>query len=180
MATRTSKVVPTFDFTEAERLTLSERFARSLERARDLVEANGYQGFSDFPCLPAGATDAELKDLELRLTGASLPNEYRQFLMISRYLKINDGYEVGGLDHQGVYVTEWPWVSKAHRPDVEYLIFANYCRYADGDQLMFDLSEPHQPVVAYLHEHGPLFEDYAPSFSLALWRLVHEAGGDRE
>ena len=104
-----------------------------------------------------------------------LPDEYRQFLMISRYLKIDDGFEVGGLDHEGVYVTEVPWVSRKHRPGVDYLVFANYWRYADGDQLMFDLSEPSQPVVAYLHEHGPLFEAYAPSFSLALWRLVHEA-----
>jgi hypothetical protein len=39
---------------------------------------------------------------------------------------------------------------------------------------MFDLTDPARPVVAYLHEHGPLFENYAPSFSLALWRLVHE------
>jgi hypothetical protein len=39
---------------------------------------------------------------------------------------------------------------------------------------MFDLSEPGTPVIAYLHEHGPLFEIYALSFSFALWRLVHE------
>jgi hypothetical protein len=32
--------------------------------------------------------------------------------------------------------------------------------------------------VAYLHEHGPLIEDYAPSFSLALWRLVSEWSSD--
>jgi hypothetical protein len=43
-----------------------------------------------------------------------------------------------------------------------------------GDQLMFDLSKPAQPVVAYLHEHGPRIELFAPSFSLALWRLVSD------
>ena len=33
---------------------------------------------------------------------------------------------------------------------------------------------PSPVVVAYLHEHGPLYEGFAPSFSLALWRMVHE------
>jgi hypothetical protein len=178
MAARSSKVVPHFDFTEAEGLSLPERFARSLERARELVAANGYQRFSDFPCVPAGASEAELKDFENRRVGTSLPDEYRQFLRVSRYLKVDDGIEIGGLDHEGVYVTEVPWISEEQRTGEKYLVFANYWRYADGDQLMFDLSEPGKPVVAYLHEHGPLFEKYAPSFSLALWRLVHEADGD--
>ena len=180
MAARTHKVVPPFDFTEAEGLSVPKRFARSLERAQELLAANGYQGFSDFPCIPAGASDAEVENLETRLVGTSLPDEYRTFLKMSRYLKIDDGIEIGGLDHEGVYVTEVPWVSEEHRPGVKYLVFANYWRYADGDQLMLDLSESNRPVVAYLHEHGPLFEDYAPSFSLALWRLVHEADGDGE
>lgn len=180
MAARTSKVVAPFDFTEAKRLSLSDRFARSLERARELVAANGYQGFSDFPCLPGGAFEAELKKLEERLAGVPFPDEYRAFLKVSRYLKIDEGIEIGGLDHDGVYVTQRPWVSQQHQAGERYLVFANYWRYADGDQLMFDLSEPSTPVIAYLHEHGPLFEDYAPSFSLALWRLVHEADGDGE
>jgi hypothetical protein len=53
-------------------------------------------------------------------------------------------------------------------------VFGHYWRYADGDQLLFDLDDPATPVVAYLHEHGPLYEQYAPSFSLALWRMVNE------
>jgi hypothetical protein len=180
MATRTQKVVPPFDFSEPEALSVAERFERSLRRARELLAANGYQELSDFPCIPAGASDAELTDFEAWLVGTSLPDEYRQFLKMCRYLKVDDGIEVGGLDHEGVCVTEVPWVSDEHRTGEKYLVFANYWRYADGDQLMFDLSETSQPVVAYLHENGPLFEDYAPSFSLALWRLVHEADGDGE
>jgi hypothetical protein len=43
---------------------------------------------------------------------------------------------------------------------------------------MFDLDDPSTSVVAYLHEHGPLIENYAPSFSLALWRLVSEWSSD--
>ncbi len=119
------------------------------------------------------ATEEELSDLEDQL-GASLPKEYRSFLSTCRYLKIDDGIEIGGFDHNGVYVTEMPWISEEHRPGKKYLVFADYWQYADGDQLMFDLSEKDLPVIAYLHEHGPLFEFYAPSFSLALWRLVHE------
>jgi hypothetical protein len=175
MATHSSLIVPAFDFREAEGLPIEERFRISLDRAKILLAANGYQRFSSFPCIPSGATAAELHELEARLLGMALPREYRRFLGICRYLKIDDGTEIGGLVHDGVYVTEWPWLSKRHRENIDYLVFANYWRYADGDQLMFDLTEPSFPVIAYLHEHGPLFEFYAPSFSLALWRLVHEA-----
>jgi hypothetical protein len=178
MATHTSLILPPFDFRKAEQLPLEERFRISLKRAKVLLAANGYQGFSDFPCIPPGATPAELDDFEARLVGMALPGEYRRFVEVCRYLKIDDGTEIGGLDHDGLYVTERPWLSRDHREGVDYLVFANYWRYADGDQLMFDLTDPSCPVIAYLHEHGPLFEFYAPSFSLALWRLVHEADVD--
>jgi hypothetical protein len=175
MAVHTNTIVPAFDFDAALSLTVPERFARCLETARSLVADNRYQALSDFPCVPAlGATEAELAHLESRIE-TQLPPEYRQFLSRCRYLKLDDGCEIGGLDHNGIYVTERPWISDEHRPGVRYLVFANYWRFADGDQLMFDLSDPVSPVIAYLHEHGPLYEFYAPSFSLALWRLVHEA-----
>ncbi len=174
MTRYTNKVVPKYDFTAAIALSVEQRFARSLESARRMVVENGYQKISDFPCVPnSGASDTEIAKLESDL-GRPLPSEYRTFLSQCRYLKIDDGCEIGGLDHDGVHVTESPWVSDDHRPGTQYLVFANYWRFADGDQLMFDLSDPTQPVVAYLHEHGPLFESYAPSFSLALWRLIHE------
>ncbi|TVS15873.1 MAG: hypothetical protein EA424_15195 [Planctomycetaceae bacterium] len=145
---------------------------RSIEKARERVTQSGYQPFSDFPCVPSiGATETELAQLEGDL-GSSLPSEYRTFLALCRYLKIDDGCEIGGFDHEGVYVAEIPCVSDQRRPGVPYLVFANDWRFADGDQLMFDLSDSNNPVVASLHEHehGPLFEVYAPSFSLALWR----------
>jgi hypothetical protein len=178
MTRRNKRIVPAFDFTEAQGMSVIQRFERSIERARQLVESNGYQDLCDFPCIPSGASDAELEALEK--AGMPLPDEYRQFLTRCRYLKLDDGLEVGGFAHEGVHRASPPWVSTEHRPGVEYLVFANYWRYADGDQLMFDLSEPGQPVVAYLHSHGPLFEPYAPSFSLALWRLVHEIEIDQD
>ena len=173
MASHPSRIVPLFDFREAKALSSLERFSHCLDQAK-CITASGYQGISDYPCVPEiGASESELKELEAQL-GVPLPAEYRQFLSICRYLKIDDGCEVGGFDWNGVYVTESPWISGEHRKGVDYLVFANYWRYADGDQLMFDLSQTNPPVVAYLHEHGPLFEEYAPTFSLALWRLVHE------
>jgi len=175
LARHTNLVIESYDFSEALSWSVDERISRSLEVAARLVEENGYQGVSDFPCIPVtGATDKELDQLEIQL-GVHLPHEYRVFLSRCRYLKIDDGIEIGGLDCEGTYVTERPWVSDTHRPSVRYLVFANYWRFADGDQLMFDLSSLNQPVIAYLHEHGPLFELYAPSFSLALWRLVQES-----
>jgi hypothetical protein len=174
MAKYTNDVVPLYDFGPASELTLAARFARSLEVARSIAAANGYQSFSDFPCVPDfGASADELSNLESKI-GLALPLEYREFLAVCRYLRIEDGCEIGGLDYNGVYVTQKPWVSRVHDANLRYLVFANYWRYADGDQLMFDLSDDCYSVIAYLHEHGPLYELYAPSFSLALWRLVHE------
>lgn len=174
MADHTNIIVPPYDFSVALGLSPEDRIARSLEVARRLVAKSGYQEICDWPCVPnSGATSEELAKLETNL-GVPLPDEYRHFLSLCRYLKIDDGCEIGGLDFNGVYVTEHPWISDKHRAAVRYLVFANYWRFADGDQLMFDLTDPTYPVVVYLHEHGPLYELYAPSFSLALWRLVHE------
>ena len=80
MTRRTTKIVPPFDFAEAEALPLAQRFARCLARARVLVTANGYQAISDFPCIPAGANDVELTEFESRKVGAPLPDEYRKFV----------------------------------------------------------------------------------------------------
>jgi hypothetical protein len=96
MATSTSEIVPAFDFTEANALPLAVRFKRCVERARELVAANGYQAICDFPCVPSGATEAEIRELEGRLGAISLPGEYRHFLAMSRYLKIEDGTKWAG------------------------------------------------------------------------------------
>ena len=77
MATHTHKVVPPFDFTEAEGLSVPKRYGAQPGAGQELLAANGYQGFSDFPCIPAGASDAELAEFEKRLVGAAFPDEYR-------------------------------------------------------------------------------------------------------
>ncbi len=168
------QVLPEFDFSTANAMTCSDRIASALIGARSLVSRNGYQQLADFPCVPdTGSTSDELAVLEIELE-ALLPTEYRQFLTIARYLKIDDGCEIGGMDANGIIVTERPWVSDKHKPGHKYIVFANYWAYADGDQLLIDVADVNGPVYVYLHEHDGLIESYAPSFSLAIWRLVNE------
>ncbi len=167
-------ILPDFDFSPAESMTVAERFSSALEKARSLVEENGCQRLSGFPCVPTqGATAEEISRLEAGLEHP-LPVEYREFLEMARYLKIDDGYEIGGMDADGRYVTALLWVSDQHASDTRHLVFADYWAHADGDQMLIDLANPDGPVYVYLHEYEGLIEQYAPSFSLAVWRLVHE------
>lgn len=169
----TAQVLPKFDFAEAAGLSVDERFQISISRARAKLAEGNLQDYFDAPMIPAGATEDELRKLEAEL-GTKLPHEFRKFLTLHRYLLLGDGMNIGGLDHDGVHHAEPLWVSTDHAPKRKYLVFGAYWAYADGDQLMFDVSKPTQPVVAYLHEHGPRIEPFAPSFSLALWRLVSD------
>jgi SMI1 / KNR4 family (SUKH-1) len=174
-----NQVIEEFDFTDALRLPGDERIRVCVSQVKQRLTDRDLLDIFGIPPVPTrGASDAELDDLRLRL-GVSLPKEYERFLQQWRYLILDDGYRVWGLDHDGVSIG-WPWLSDQHRMGHRYLVFGDYWRYADGDQLMFDLDDPMTPVVAYLHEHGPLFEEYSPSFSLALWGMVREWLSDDE
>jgi hypothetical protein len=176
MATHTNDVVPPFNFSEALGHHPLQRMRLCVDRVRSRLVEEGAWDHVGVPPVPAGgAGENELRELEARL-GMPLPFEYRVFLETWRHLVIDDGLTVWGFDYEGLSIGS-PWVSDEHRAGVRYLVFGDYWGYADGDQLMFDLSDPQQAVVAYLHEHGPLYEDFAPSFSLALWRMVHERQG---
>lgn len=173
MATNTTEVVPPFDFAPALRHSPDERMRLCVDRVRQRHIDEGQWELVGAPPVPdGGASEAELQQLESDL-GEQLPPEYRAFLGRWRYLVLGDGLRVWGFDHDGVSVGR-PWLSEEHRAGVRYLVFADYWRYADGDQLLFEASDPATAVVAYLHEHGPLYETFAPSFSLALWRMVQE------
>jgi hypothetical protein len=167
-----------FDFGEAIALPFDERVRASMARAKAIVEANGYARLSSFPVVPdVGGTKEEIDTLE-RSLGAPLPTEYRAFLERHRYLVLDDGYNIGGLPHGELHVAEGPWLSTVHPiASGPALVIGFYWRYADGDQLLIPLGEPHAPVVAYLHEY-PTVEPFAPSFSLALWRLTAECLDD--
>jgi hypothetical protein len=173
MAEHTNEVVPPFDFTMALHYSPEERMRLCVERIRNQLIAQGeWELFGLPPVPPAGASPTEISRLEAELE-MPLPTEYRAFLRQWRYVVMDDGLRVWGLDHDGVSVGS-PWLSDKHRPGVKYLVFGDYWCYADGDQLMFETGDPQEAVVAYLHEHGPLYEAFAPSFSLALWRMVEE------
>ena len=168
-----NNVIPVYDFTAALDFSAHDRMRLCVEQVKASHIASGIDALMDIPPVPEmGASQLEIDQLTADLD-LSLPAEYEAFLRQWRYLYITDGRTIFGLDHQGVTIG-WPWISEQHHVTRRYLIFGDYWRYADGDQLMFDLSRANQPVVAYLHEDGPLFEDFAPSFSLALWRVVHE------
>ncbi len=175
MGSFTRDVLPEFDFSEAATLSVAGRISHSIEKAREL--AANYPIFGTAPAVStAGATKEELDELNVKLDG-NLDSELRQFHSSCRFLCIDDGLSIGGFDHNGTYPTEPHWISNEHSAGNKYLVFGAYWRYADGDQLLIDLDDPKRPVVAYLHEHGPLFEYYAPTFSFALWRMTHESIG---
>jgi hypothetical protein len=179
VAAHSNEVVPPFDFAAALRLSPDERMRRCVDRVRARHLSEGQWDLFGLPPVPdAGAGEDELRRLESQL-GVPLPAEYRAFLGRWRYLVLDDGLRVWGFPHGGVSVGG-PWVSDEHRAGVRYLVFADFWGYADGDQLLFEVGAVGQPVVAYLHEHGPLFETFAPSFSLALWRMVEGWASDAE
>jgi len=179
VAAHTNAVVPPFDFAPALRLSPVERMRRCVDRVRARHLGEGQWDLFGLPPVPdTGASADELVRLELQL-GVPLPAEYRAFLGRWRYLILDDGLRVWGFPHGGISVGG-PWLSDEHRAGVQYLVFADYWGYADGDQLLFEVGDEGQAVVAYLHEHEPLFESFAPSFSLALWRMVEEWATDAE
>jgi len=177
MAAHSNEVIPPFDFAEALSYRTAERMRLCVDRVRHRLSSDGlWDIFLGLPPVPSdGASEGELQELESG-HGVPLPPEYRAFLANWRYLIIGDGLKVWGLGHEGVSIG-WPWVSDRHRADARYLVFGDYWAYADGDQLMFDLSEAGGAVFVYLHEHGPLYEPFAPTFSLASWRMVREDRG---
>ena len=169
----TQQMLPDFDFSEAESLSAADRIDRCIALARNF--AVDHLMYDDIPPISeCGATSDEIDALESAV-GVSIPPELRLFWNRCRYLCLDDGINIGGFDHDGTHVADPVWLSEQHMAKRRLLVFGAYWRYADGDQLLIDLEDPTFPVLAYLHEHGPLLERYAPSFSLALWKLVHES-----
>ena len=111
-----------------------------------------------------GLSEDELAAFQEEI-GAPIPTEFADFLCRRREIDGEPGFDICGR-------TAWPTDENfATKP---YLVIGNYFRYADGDALMLPLEDDHEEVVLYLHEEGPKMEAFAPSFSLALWRMAHE------
>jgi hypothetical protein len=173
MSSHTKSFLKPFNFDAALQLSPMERCKICVAYAERKYQRNGLGWWEDIPMIPpVGANPQELEHW-IKVLGFVFPIEYYEFLLQWCYLNIEpSGLSVWGTNYKGVGIGS-PWVSLKHRVPYRYLVFGDYWRHADGDQLMFDLNDNAIPVVVYLHELG-LIEYFAPSFSLALWRLVHE------
>ena len=169
----TNSFLKPYDFSAALSLSPAERCKICVERVEERYRRNGLGWWEDTPMVPpVGASRQELEQLESVL-GLPLPTEYFQFLCHWCYFNVEaSGLCVWGTNYKSVSMGR-PWVSANHRAPYRYLVFADYWKHADGDQLIFDLNDSAVPVVASLHEQG-LIEYFAPSFSLSLWRMVYE------
>lgn len=185
-------IILPYDFSEAMALTAEERIDRAIRRVRehdDWEDPLQWQS-DDFIQAPPTGSESEIRELENSL-GAELPTDYRLFIARHRFLSVGDGLEIGGLDagtvsHDGerlpMSVVPSPWRVEMDSavPADRYIAIGQLWQYADGDQLLLDLQSDEKGVYAYLHDPppnpvgAPLIEFYAPSVSLAIWRMVDE------
>jgi hypothetical protein len=168
-------VLPVYDFSDALALSVQARLNHCVEELRWQANIWQQRWVDDVPPVPpSGALSEKLNHLEQQ-NETVLPAEYRDFLRLCRYVDLGNGIKIGGISHEdvnGVSDCNEPWLSDDHSANSAYWVIGDCWRYADGDQLLISV---HSPIVAlYLHEYGPLIEPFAPSFSLALWRIIHE------
>jgi len=129
-----------------------------------------------------GVTEKEIEKLESQL-GIQLPESYKRFIEATRGFWLFGGSVQFGSQHP--FVHDFPKLeelSSSQRkvlkvkggvwppPSQGMLCFAEYFRDADGDQVLFDVSEGlvngEYPVMYYSHEsHPPTIERLANSFT---------------
>lgn len=173
-------VLVEFDFGAALGRSPREVIAESVEWFRERQVARELVGLFD-PIPLSAASTGEITALE-ESVGVSLPGEYRVFLKTTRSITVDDGARIFGVLGSGSTAGE-PWISDGHMAGRQFLVFGDYWGFADGDQLLFDMSIPSEAVFLYLHDppfdrggptRRPCLEEYASSFSLALSRLVSD------
>ena len=161
-----------YDFSFARQLALGERFQRVVARFQEEYEAK--EPRADPPFLPIPATGFEPKELlqfELNVDHL-LPHEYRQFLRSWRYLAPGPGLTIWGQTASGEPVGERPYIFTDHRSEREYLVFAEYWHFGEGDHLMMETGQDQNQVYLSPHSRPEERIFYAPTFSLALCRLA--------
>jgi hypothetical protein len=124
MSKQPKQVIGRFNFTDALKLTADERMQVCVSHVKQRLTEGGLLEIFGIPPIPSrGASEEELDGLRKR-TGVPLPDEYAEFLRNWRYLIIDDGYQVWGLDHDGVSIGS-PWLSDQHRTGRRYLVFGH-------------------------------------------------------
>ena len=116
-----------------------------------------------------GISEAEIQEIE-RLLGIPLPHSFRSFLAC-----------VNG------YILNRP-VAQMHRDHVwkhptGTICFANYFWEADGDQVVFDISQGlidgEYPVLYYAHDFARQENKGLRRIARLLWRMVRRFGFNR-
>ncbi len=157
-------VLPPYDFSEALALPITERFEQSVAILQKHEQAEMViRGEVSTPNRP-GLSAIEIADLE-RSQGVSFAPEAKEFFRQWKRAEGGSGLGFHSLDR---------WITDTRLAETAYLIAGDYWRYADGDALIMPLSSETEKVFLYLHEDGPKIEEFAPSFSLALWRMAHD------
>lgn len=97
----------------------------------------------------------------------TLPEEYILFLSLVHEIYLDYSVNLwGDGEHSDI---PFP-----HGDQESLLVVGDYWRYADGDQLILNCSPSSGQVFLYLHDDGARLVPFAPSFSLAAWRILYE------
>ena len=111
-----------------------------------------------------GISDADLASIESSI-GCPLPEIYKTFLRSVRELWLIGGAIQFGPQHPFVHSFQ-PYAQQPHpfqhdikSQNYDLICFAEYCLEADGDQVVFDVSQglidAEYPVLYYAHETRP-------------------------
>ena len=157
-------VLPLYNFSEALALPVAERFEGAVAILQEQEKQEAALFGEPSTSFGPGFAASEIADLE-RVQGSAFAPEVREFLR--RWNRVE------GISGLGFYGPQC-WVEAELAASEPWLMIGDYWRYADGDQLVMPLFGQTDKVFLYLHEHGPKIEEFAPSFSLALWRMAHE------
>jgi hypothetical protein len=158
-------VLPPFDFGSYNAQTAI------MESVSKIREDHAEAGLPDGEAVcPQGMSRTELDEMEDNL-GTKLPAAYQEIILAHRYVAVDDGAVIFGMDPSGLYGP--PWLSDEHEPGRSWLVIGRYWMYADGDDLLMDPGSGE--VYVYLHEYEGRIEGFAGDAKEALYRLAFEA-----
>ena len=141
-----------YDFSNALSLNVEDRITKAIEFIKE---------FSNV-ILDSGASEIEISNLESEI-GISFPTDYVRFLKKYRFFRFHDGLQIFGIQtvKNGKH-----WVKKPYKfgkrfnfSGIPYIKYPKFFAYLDD-------------INGVIYRSGP--ELFAPSFSLAFWRMCKE------